>query len=70
LTVRNLAPNTMLCYLKQVSFLARYFGKPPERLGPEEIREYQLYVAQGRKSIREQPAGGPPLPSGFSTALR
>jgi site-specific recombinase XerD len=49
MTVRNLAPNTMLCYLKQVSYLARYFGKSPERLDPEEIREYQLYLAQDRK---------------------
>ena len=49
MVVRNLAPNTMLCYLKQVSYLARYFGRPPEQLGPEEIREYQLYLAQDRK---------------------
>jgi hypothetical protein len=49
MTVRNLAPNTMLCYLKQVSYLARYFGRSPAQLGPEEIREYQLYLAQDRK---------------------
>ena len=49
MTVRNLAPNTMLCSLEQVSYLARYFGKSPERFGPEEVREYQLYLAQGRK---------------------
>jgi len=50
MTVRNLAPNTMLCYLKQVNYLARYFGKSPEQLGPEEIREYQLYLTRDRKS--------------------
>ena len=49
MTVRNLAPNTVLCYLKQVHYLARYFGKPPEQLSREEIREYQLYLAQDRK---------------------
>lgn len=49
MVVRNLAPNTMLCYLKQVSYLARYFGRSPEQLGPEEIREYQLYLAEDRK---------------------
>jgi hypothetical protein len=49
MTVRNLAPNTMLCYLKQVHYLARYFRKPPEQLSREEIREYQLYLAQDRK---------------------
>jgi len=49
MVVRNLAPNTMLCYLKQVHYLARYFGRSPERLTPDEIREYQLYLAQDRK---------------------
>ena len=49
MTVRNLAPNTMLCYLKQVSYLARYFGRSPAQLGPEQIREYQLYLAQDRR---------------------
>ena len=49
MTVRNLAPNTMLCYLKQVHYLARYFRKSPEQLSPEDIREYQLYLAQDRR---------------------
>ena len=49
MTVRNLAPNTMLCYLKQVHYLARYFGRSPEKLTPDEIGEYQLYRARDRK---------------------
>jgi integrase len=49
MTVRNLAPNTMLCYLKKVNYLARYFGRSPQQLGPEEIREYLLYLARDRK---------------------
>jgi integrase/recombinase XerD len=49
MTVRNMAPNTMLCYLKQVSYLALYFGKSPEKLGPEDIRQYQVYLAKERK---------------------
>jgi len=49
MTVRNLAPNTMLCYLKQVHYLARYFRKPPEQLNSEDVREYQLYLAKDRK---------------------
>jgi hypothetical protein len=32
MTVRNFAPNTMLCYLKQVSYFAQYFGRSPDRL--------------------------------------
>jgi integrase/recombinase XerD len=49
MTVRNFAPNTMLAYLKQVSYFAQHFGKSPERLGPEEIRSYQIYLAKERK---------------------
>ena len=49
MTVRNLAPNTMLCYLKQVHYLARYFRKSPEQLSREDIREYQLYLVKDRK---------------------
>jgi integrase/recombinase XerD len=49
MTVRNFAPNTMLCYLKQVSYFAQHFGKLPARLGPEEIRSYQIYLAKEKK---------------------
>jgi site-specific recombinase XerD len=49
MTVRNFAPNTMLAYLKQVSYFSRYFGKAPDRLGPEEIRSYQIYLAKEKK---------------------
>src|ERR1035438_8311304 len=45
MTVRNLAPNTMLCYLKQVHYLARYFGRSPEKLTPDEIRVRFLQAA-------------------------
>jgi integrase/recombinase XerD len=49
MTVRNFAPNTMLAYLKQVSYFAQHFGRSPDRLGPEEIRNYQIYLAKERK---------------------
>jgi len=49
MTVRNFAPNTILCYLKQVSYFSQHFGKSPHRLGPEEIRSYQIYLAKERK---------------------
>jgi integrase/recombinase XerD len=32
-----------------VHYLARYFHRSPEQLSPEDIREYQLYLAQDRK---------------------
>jgi integrase len=49
MTVRNFAPNTMLAYLKQVSYFARHFGRSPERLGAEDIRSYQIYLAKERR---------------------
>ena len=46
--VRNLAPLTQTAYLQQVSLFARHFGQSPERLGQEEIRVYQVYLAQDK----------------------
>jgi integrase/recombinase XerD len=47
--IRNLSPNTQLCYLQQVSLFARHFGKSPAVLGQEEIRSYQLYLTNEKK---------------------
>jgi hypothetical protein len=35
--IRNLAENTQLSYLQQVSLYARHFDRSPEQLGPEEV---------------------------------
>ena len=40
--VRNLARNTQLSRLQQVSALARHFQKSPQELEPEKMRAYQL----------------------------
>jgi hypothetical protein len=47
--IRNLALTTQASYLQQVSLFARHFNKSPEILGREEIRTYQLYLAQEKK---------------------
>lgn len=47
--VRNLALNTQRSYVEQVSRFARHFHKSPEQLGPEEIRAYQVFLADERK---------------------
>jgi integrase/recombinase XerD len=47
--VRNLAVNTQLSYLLQVSCFARHFGKSPGELGEEEIRAYQVYLTNEKK---------------------
>jgi len=49
MTVRNFASNTIVAYLKQVQYFAQYFGRSPERLGSEEIRSYQIYLAKERR---------------------
>lgn len=46
---RNYAQNTVRSYIKAVEDFAQYFGKPPERLGPEHIREYQVHLFRDRK---------------------
>jgi integrase/recombinase XerD len=47
--VRNLALNTQASYLQQVSLFARHFEKSPEQLGPEQIRDYQVYLTNEKK---------------------
>ena len=42
--IRNLAVKTQESYVQQVSLFARYFNQSPERLGPEQIRAYQVYL--------------------------
>jgi integrase/recombinase XerD len=47
--VRNFSPHTQTSYLEQVSRFARHFQQSPERLGPEEIRAYQIYLTNEKK---------------------
>jgi hypothetical protein len=47
--VRNLSPHTRNSYVQQISLFARHFSKSPERLGPDEIRSYQVYLTNERK---------------------
>ena len=60
---RNYAQNTVRSYIKAVEDFARYFGKPPERLGPEHIREYQVHLFRDRRLA-------PSTVEGRSSALR
>jgi integrase/recombinase XerD len=49
MSIRNLAENTQQAYLQQVAAYARYFGHPPDQLGPEEVRAYQVHLVEDRK---------------------
>ena len=46
LKVRNRSEHTIRAYVACIANFARYFGKSPELLGPEEIRQYQVYLGQ------------------------
>jgi integrase/recombinase XerD len=44
LRVRNYAPTTVACYVRSVAEFAKHFNKPPNQLGPEDIRSWQLFL--------------------------
>ena len=47
--VRNLSAGTQQVYLQHISRFARYCGRSPAELGPEEIRAYQLYLTKEKQ---------------------
>ncbi len=55
--IRNLAAETQTSYLRQVAKFARYHGQSPERLGPEDIRSYQLHLIDDRQLAPTSVAG-------------
>src|SRR5262245_11586540 len=46
---RNFSEHTIRYYIRTVEDLARHFDRPPDRLGPRHIREYQVELFQKRK---------------------
>lgn len=52
--VRNMAVRTIDTYTYHVDRFSKHFGKHPEDLGPEEIREFQLWMIQVNESSWSQ----------------
>ena len=46
---RNFSGHTIRYYIRTVEDFARHFNRPPDRLGPRHIREYQAELFQKRK---------------------
>jgi integrase/recombinase XerD len=44
LRIRNYARSTVKCYIHAVAEFAKHFHQPPDHLGPEEIRSWQLFL--------------------------
>ena len=51
---RNYSSTTIGCYLRVVEAFAHYFGKRPDHLTGEHLREYHLYLLQERKLTPER----------------
>jgi site-specific recombinase XerD len=49
LHIRNYAPTTVACYIRSVAEFAQHFNKPPDQLGPEEIRTWQLFLLNEKR---------------------
>ncbi len=49
LTIRNRSPKTIKSYVAAVAAFAKFAGKSPELLSPEDVRRWQLHLVQQKK---------------------
>ena len=51
--LRNFSSETQRSYIHYIADFADYFRTPPDQLGPEAVREYQVYLTEERKMSPE-----------------
>src|SRR5580692_4022513 len=49
LRIRNYAPTTVSSYIRSVAEFAKHFNKPPDQLGAEEVRSWQLFLLNEKR---------------------
>lgn len=49
LQIRHYSPTTIRIYLHCIHEFARHFRKPPDQLGPEHIRQFQLFLVKEKQ---------------------
>src|SRR5450631_4265526 len=52
LQIRRYSPTTIRIYLHAMAEFARHFGKAPDRLGAEQVRQYQLFLIKEKQVSR------------------
>jgi integrase/recombinase XerD len=50
LRIRNYSGRTIDTYVRCVAQYAKHFGRSPDLLGPADIRAYQVYLVEGKKT--------------------
>jgi site-specific recombinase XerD len=50
LRIRHYSPRTIKTYVHRVAAFARYAGRSPEQLGPEDVRRYQRHLVDEKAS--------------------
>jgi integrase/recombinase XerD len=52
LQLKGITPSTQKKYLREVTNLGNYFGKSPEALGEEEVKQYLVHLLEDKKLSR------------------
>ena len=50
LQIRQYSPTTIRLYLRSVAEFAKHFHTPPDQLGPEHVRQYQLFLIKEKQA--------------------